>query len=130
MVCPPDGTRDRHCRGGPAPDHGPPASRMVGRLRTVTPVLPAETGQRDGLAFSLWRPSTGDGTARGGVVILHGAGSRKENYHDFARAAIAAGFAAIAFDQRGHGESEGPMDARVLSDVESMAGLLRDRIGV
>ena len=103
---------------------------MVGRLRTVNPVLPAETGQRDGLAFSLWRPSTGDGAARGGVVILHGAGSRKKNHHDFARAAIAAGFAAIAFDQRGHGESEGPMDARVLSDVESMAALLRDRIGV
>jgi alpha-beta hydrolase superfamily lysophospholipase len=102
---------------------------MVGRLRTVNPVLPAETGRRDGLAFSLWRPSTGDGAPRGGVVILHGAGSCKENHHDFARAAVAAGFAAIAFDQRGHGDSDGPMDARALSDVESMAALLRDRIG-
>jgi alpha-beta hydrolase superfamily lysophospholipase len=102
---------------------------MMRRARTVKPVLPAEIGQHDGLAFSLWRPSTGDGEAHGGVVILHGAGSRKENHHDFARAAVASGFAAIAFDQRGHGESDGTMGARVLTDVESMAALLRDRIG-
>jgi uncharacterized protein len=129
MVCPADGTRDRLRRDQPAPDHGSQVSRAVSPQRIVNPLLPAETGQRDGLAFSLWRPSTGDGVARGGVVILHGAGSRKENHYDFARAAVASGFAAIAFDQRGHGESEGPMDARVLSDVAAMAALLRDRIG-
>ncbi len=68
-----------------------------------------------------------DGTA-GGVVILHGAGSCKENHHDFARAALATGFGAIAFDQRGHGESPGPMDGRVLEDVATMAALLRLRM--
>jgi alpha-beta hydrolase superfamily lysophospholipase len=99
------------------------------RGRTVNPVLPAETGRRDGLAFSLWRPSTGARPARGGVVVIHGAGSRKENHYDFARAAVASGCAAIAFDQRGHGDSEGPMDARVLTDIESMAALLRERSG-
>lgn len=78
----------------------------------------------DGLAYSLWLPP-GQATLRGGVVILHGANSCKENHHDFARACRAAGFGALAFDQRGHGESSGPMDGRVLQDVAAMAELLR-----
>ena len=94
--------------------------------RTVTPELPSETGVRDGLSYSLWLPST---TALGGVVILHGAGSCKENHYDFARAVLGAGHGAIVFDQRGHGESEGPMDGRALADVVAMAELLRSRIG-
>jgi alpha-beta hydrolase superfamily lysophospholipase len=59
-------------------------------------------------------------------VILHGAGSCKESHHDFARVLIASRLAAVAFDQRGHGESEGPMDGRVLEDVCEMTELLRD----
>jgi uncharacterized protein len=93
------------------------------RVRIVEPVLPSEMGKRDGLAYSLWVPDKKP--LRGGIVILHGAGSCKENHHDFARAAIAAGFAAVAFDQRGHGASDGAMDGRVLEDVVSMADMLR-----
>ena len=99
----------------------------VARLsRTVNPVRPADVGRHEGLAYTLWLP-TGERAARGGVVILHGAGSCKESHHDFARRLIAAGLAAIAFDQRGHGESDGPMDGRVLDDVSSIAALLRAR---
>jgi len=58
------------------------------------------------------------------VVVLHGAGSCKESHHDFARVLIADGFAAVVFDQRGHGESDGPMDGRVLKDVNAMASVL------
>lgn len=101
--------------------------RGVRRMRTVTPVLPTETGTEDGLAYSLWMPDSAQ--IRGGIVILHGAGSCKESHHDFARFVRAAGFAAIAFDQRGHGESEGPMDRRALSDIVTMAALLRRAIG-
>ena len=97
---------------------------LVRRLvRTVNAPRPAQAGRRDGLAYSLWLPS---GRARGGVVILHGAGSCKESHHDYARVLIAAGLAAVAFDQRGHGESDGPMDEHVLRDVASMAQLLRE----
>jgi uncharacterized protein len=64
-----------------------------------------------------------------GVVILHGAGSCKESHHDFARAAVALGLAAVAFDQRGHGASDGPMDGRAIDDVAAMAALLRRAIG-
>src|SRR5579859_6760653 len=100
---------------------------MRRRARTITPVLPAEVGELDGLAYSLWLP--GRAAARGAVVILHGAGSCKENHHDFARAAIATGLAAVAFDQRGHGKSAGPMGARVLEDVAAMTELARSAAG-
>jgi uncharacterized protein len=118
----------------------------VPRPRTVRVELPSEMGVHDGLAYSLWLPAAprsarghleqgaaarGDGARRapGGVVILHGAGSSKENHHDFARAARGAGLAAIAFDQRGHGESEGPMDGRAIEDIATMAALLSSRLG-
>jgi uncharacterized protein len=82
---------------------------------------PPETGRRDGLAYALFRP---DGEAAGGVVILHGAGSVKENHFDFARACRAAGLAAAVFDQRGHGESDGALDGRAIEDVATIATLL------
>jgi uncharacterized protein len=100
----------------------------VPRPRTVTPELPTEIGVRDGLSYSLWLPRS-PAPPPGGVVTLHGAGSCKENHHDFARAALGAGLAAIAFDQRGHGDSEGPMDGRAIEDVVAMAALLRARLG-
>jgi alpha-beta hydrolase superfamily lysophospholipase len=88
----------------------------------VTVARPAQIGRQNGLAYCLWLPET---APRGGVVILHGADSCKESHHDFARVALAAGFAAVTFDQRGHGESDGPMDGRALDDVVQMAVLLR-----
>jgi alpha-beta hydrolase superfamily lysophospholipase len=97
-------------------------------MRTVTPVLPTEIATWDGLSYSLWLPEQ-PAAAPGGVVILHGAGSCKENHHDFARASLAAGLAALVFDQRGHGASEGAMDGQVLEDVAAMAALLRSSIG-
>jgi uncharacterized protein len=92
-------------------------------MRYETPAPPAELGEADGLAYSLWLP---DGDPWAGLVILHGAGSCKESHHDFARAARSAGLAAVCFDQRGHGATGGAMDARVLDDVATVAGLLGD----
>ena len=92
-------------------------------MRYETPAPPAELGKVDGLAYSLWLP---EGDPWAGLVILHGAGSSKESHHDFARAARSAGLSAVCFDQRGHGESGGALDARVLDDVATVAGLLGD----
>ncbi len=97
-------------------------------MRTVTPVQPRELGAHDGLSYSLWLPERAE-SLKGAIVILHGAGSSKENHHDFARAAVATGFGVIAFDQRGHGASEGAMDARVLDDIATITALLRSKIG-
>jgi alpha-beta hydrolase superfamily lysophospholipase len=101
---------------------------LVPRPRTITPVVPRETSVHDGLAYTLWLPEA-DRDVRGGVVILHGAGSCKESHHDYARLLVAARYAAISFDQRGHGASDGPMDGRAIADVCTMADLLRSRIG-
>jgi pimeloyl-ACP methyl ester carboxylesterase len=78
-------------------------------------------GTRDGLAYLLFAPPV---DPAGGVVVLHGAGSRKENHVDFALACTAAGLAAVVFDQRGHGASAGALDGRAVDDVAAMAELL------
>jgi uncharacterized protein len=83
-------------------------------MRTVHLEPPSELGTRDGLAYALFLPER---AAAGGVVVLHGAGSVKENHFDFARAVRAAGLAAVVFDQRGHGESDGALGAGALDDV-------------
>jgi uncharacterized protein len=92
-------------------------------MRYETPAPPAELGELDGLAYSLWLP---DSDPWAGVVVLHGAGSCKESHHDFARAARAAGLSAVCFDQRGHGATGGELDGRALTDVATVAGLLGD----
>jgi uncharacterized protein len=73
------------------------------------------------LAHALDRP---DGEPWGGLVILHGAGSRKENHADMAHAAAAAGLATVRFDMRGHGETGGMLDGRAIEDVAAAAALL------
>lgn len=87
---------------------------------------PEEEGRHRGLAYALFLPS---GPPEGAVLILHGAGSSRISHQEFARACRRAGLAALCFDQRGHGESDGPMDGRIVEDVVAMAALLRDRAG-
>ena len=86
-----------------------------------TPAPPAELGRVDGLAYSLFLPEE---EPWAGMVVIHGAGSCKENHHDMARAARASGMAAVCLDLRGHGESEGELDARVLDDLAAVADKL------
>jgi pimeloyl-ACP methyl ester carboxylesterase len=92
-------------------------------------VRPAKTGTYQGLAYALWLPEDGLPAPAAGVVTVHGAGSRKENHYDFARAVIAIGLPAMTFDQRGHGESDGLLDARAIDDVVAIADVLRGELG-
>ena len=89
-------------------------------MRTVSPE-PPRLGVLDGLAYALFVP---EGSPLGGVVICHGADSVKESHYDFARLLRSMGIAAVAFDQRGHGESDGRLGPRAFEDVLAMRSLL------
>jgi alpha-beta hydrolase superfamily lysophospholipase len=90
-------------------------------MRHPTPT-PPELEVHDGLAFALFVP---EGEPDVGVVILHGAGSAKESHFDFARGCRADGIAALAYDARGHGESEGSFGPSAIDDALAMVELLR-----
>ena len=90
-------------------------------MRHPTPTSP-ELGTHDGLSYALFLP---DEEPDVGVVILHGAGSAKESHFDFARGCRADGMAALAYDARGHGRSEGRFGPGAFDDALAMADLLR-----
>jgi fermentation-respiration switch protein FrsA (DUF1100 family) len=98
-------------------------------MRLPSPRTATERGVHDGRPYELWLPANGDGPWPG-IVVLHGAGSRKENHADFARAASGYGWAALTFDQRGHGESDDEMSPAAFADVARMARLLAESEGV
>jgi fermentation-respiration switch protein FrsA (DUF1100 family) len=85
---------------------------------------PPQLGELDGLAYALFEP---EDEPRAGVVILHGGGSAKESHFDFARGCRADGIAALAYDARGHGRSEGEFGPGALDDALAMVELLRGR---
>jgi alpha-beta hydrolase superfamily lysophospholipase len=87
------------------------------------PPQPPELGRLAGLSYALFMP---DREPRAGVVILHGAGSAKESHFDFARLCREAGLAALAYDARGHGRSDGPVGASAVEDALAMCHLMRE----
>ena len=92
---------------------------------------PSEIGSADGIAWHLWTPDPAQFTgARPGVVVCHGAGSCKENHSDFAVLAASMGWVALAFDARGHGETEPGLDDQAVADVVAMVELLRAQANV
>src|SRR4051794_20751310 len=97
---------------------------MILIMRTPLPTPePPQLGERNGLAYALFLP---DGQPTAGVVICHGAGSAKESHFDFARAARGARMAALAFDARGHGRSDGEFGPTAFADVIEMVELMRE----
>src|SRR2546423_11468226 len=84
-----------------------------------------ELGTHDGLAYALFMPEEAPDA---GVVICHGAGSAKESHFDFARTARDRGLAALAYDARGHGRSDGALGPGMVGDALAMCDLLRDRV--
>ena len=83
---------------------------------------PPQLGELNGLSYALFLP---EGEPRAGVVILHGAGSAKESHFDFARGCRADGIAALAYDARGHGRSEGEFGPGAIDDALAMVALMR-----
>lgn len=95
-------------------------------MKHPVPGLP-EIGARDGLAYALFTP---EDEPSAGIVIAHGAGSAKESHFDFARSATANGMAALAFDMRGHGHSDGEFGPTAFGDVLAMCDVVRERAPV
>lgn len=89
---------------------------------------PSHTGAHEGRPYMLWLPDSPPPWPA--MVIVHGAGSRKENHGDFGRACAASGWAALGFDQRGHGTSMDGMSPAALGDVGKMARFLAGVEGV
>jgi alpha-beta hydrolase superfamily lysophospholipase len=85
------------------------------------------------LAGDLYLPSGGGRLP--GVVLCHGWGGVKTStLNTFGAAFAAQGIAALAFDYRGHGQSEGPRNrlrpAELAADARAAAAFLRAREGV
>jgi alpha-beta hydrolase superfamily lysophospholipase len=92
---------------------------------TATPPPPRELWLTSGdprLAALLYLPAARP--PAGALLVCHGAGSRKENHAIMAEQAAARGLAAMVFDFRGHGASEGTMDAEAADDVVAAARAL------
>lgn len=98
------------------------------RRRLPPPQEPAARGREKGRPWWLWLPRVP--APWPAMLILHGAGSSKENHADFARLCARAGWAALAYDQRGHGDSGDEMGPRAVDDVSLMARFLAAREGV
>src|SRR3954464_7101263 len=86
------------------------------------PPAPPELGTHEGLAYALFLP---DAEPPGGGGILHGGGPPKETHFDFARVCRESGLAALAYDARGHGRSEGEFGPGAFDDALAMCDLLR-----
>src|SRR3954464_10989466 len=97
---------------------------MMRIMRTPLPTPePPRLRERGGPASALFLP---DEKPSAGVVICHGAGSAKESHFDFGRALRGAGMAALAFDARGHGRSDGLFGPTAFADVLEMVDLMHE----
>jgi alpha-beta hydrolase superfamily lysophospholipase len=68
------------------------------------PVEPTATQTIAGLYTETFRPA---GTPKGVVLITHGYAEHCGRYHEVAKVIVDAGWAALAYDVRGHGRSTG-----------------------
>jgi dipeptidyl aminopeptidase/acylaminoacyl peptidase len=65
-----------------------------------------------------------------GLVVGHGAGSRRARHEPFCREACARGFAVLSLDLRGHGDSGGWADGPLEDDILAAAQFLRQHPAV
>ena len=80
------------------------------------------------ISFNVFEPKTG-GANKKAIILGHGVMSNKEMLKGYAIDLAAAGFVAIPFDFRGHGQSTGVLDWQLLTyDIEAIITLILDLI--
>ena len=75
-----------------------PSNRITRKLEIQT---------SDGLILRGWQMAAKTDPAKGNVIIVHGFKDYSERYLDFANQLSKNGYQVFAYDQRGHGRSEG-----------------------
>ncbi|MHA2006560.1 MAG: serine aminopeptidase domain-containing protein [Promethearchaeota archaeon] len=79
------------------------------------------------ISFNVFEPSRG-GTNKKAIILGHGVMSNKEMLKDFAVEFAAAGFVAVPFDFRGHGQSTGEHTwGSLTNDIEAIVSYLNTR---
>lgn len=113
------------------------SSQEAGVARDAQEWIVADDGRR--LALRVWAPADGAADKGGAprpravIQLVHGMGEHSARYGAFARRAVAAGYAVVADDHRGHGltiaspdESGHTADAdgaeRILADLAQVRG--------
>jgi dipeptidyl aminopeptidase/acylaminoacyl peptidase len=77
------------------------------------------------LAATLYLPTTAGASLAPGLIVGHGAGSHRLRHRAFCLEACAHGFAVLAIDFRGHGDSAGAGDGPLEQDILAAARFLR-----
>jgi dipeptidyl aminopeptidase/acylaminoacyl peptidase len=77
------------------------------------------------LAATLYLPDRPQGLPSPGLVVGHGAGSRRTRHDAFCRQACSQGFAVLGLDFRGHGDSGGIADGPLEQDILAAVAFLR-----
>jgi uncharacterized protein len=72
-----------------------------------------------------WRAGSSGSSGLPGLVVAHGAGSRASRHEPFCLEAQRQGFAVLALDLRGHGDSDGSADGPLELDILAAADYLR-----
>src|SRR5690606_23872352 len=111
----------------------PPSSRPMSDLATESTVCTYTAGSGDNLAVYDWLLPPGM-PLRGKVLVVHGLGEHAGRYEQLAQRLTQWGFAVRAYDQHGHGHSDGergalPATTRLVDDLADLAESARRRVG-
>ncbi|MFW9822321.1 MAG: alpha/beta hydrolase, partial [Candidatus Thorarchaeota archaeon] len=89
-----------------------------------------QTSDGISIAFNVFEPNRGGGNKKA-IILGHGVMSNKEMLKDFALEFAAAGFVAIPFDFRGHGQSTGEHRwGSLTNDINAIVSYLNSRTDI
>lgn len=89
-----------------------------------------KTSDGETISFNVIEPKKG-GNNKNAVIIGHGVMSNKEMMKGYAIELAAAGFVAIPFDFRGHGQSSGELDRdKLIFDVQAVLSYVNSRTDI